>query len=175
MKYIDRFGFKYIFYYIRNIITLILNAMIEYFASNLWQMWLLLALICLIIELTNGDFYVMCFSLGAVATAIFSAFGFGFYAQLFVFAISSVLCIFFVRPFAIKFLHAKNRERLSNADAIIGRIGRVSQAVEAGGYGRVAIDGDDWKAESIDGMPIEKGCNVKIIGRESIIITVERV
>ena len=74
MKYIDRFGFKYIFYYIRNIITLILNAMIEYFASNLWQMWLLLALICLIIELTNGDFYVMCFSLGALATAIFSAF-----------------------------------------------------------------------------------------------------
>ena len=87
----------------------------------------------------------------------------------------SLKFIFFVRPFAIKFLHAKNRERLSNADAIIGRIGRVSQAVEAGGYGRVAIDGDDWKAESIDGMPIEKGCNVKVISRESIIITVERV
>ena len=76
---------------------------------------------------------------------------------------------------AISGRHAKNRERLSNGDAIMGRIGRVSQAVEAGGYGRVAIDGDDWKAESIDGMPIEKGCNVKVISRESIIITVERV
>lgn len=149
--------------------------MIEYFASNMWQMWLLVAVVCLIVELTNGDFYVMCFSLGAVATAVFSAFGLSFYGQLLVFAIASVLCIFFVRPFAIKFLHAKNRERLSNADALIGRIGRVSQAVEAGGYGRVAIDGDDWKAESVDGMPIEKDCSVKVVGRESIIITVERV
>ena len=34
MKYIDRFGFKYIFYYIRNIITLILNAIIEYFGGG---------------------------------------------------------------------------------------------------------------------------------------------
>lgn len=37
--------------------------MIEYFADNLWQMWTLIAIVCLIVELTNGDFYVMCFPL----------------------------------------------------------------------------------------------------------------
>lgn len=148
--------------------------MIEYFAANLWQMWALVSIICLILELTNGDFFIMCFAIGAAVTAILSAFGFGFYAQLIIFAAASVLCIFFVRPFALKYLHGNRKERLSNADALIGRTGRVSEDIQAGGYGRVAIDGDDWKAVSADGSAISMGQNVRVVGRESIIITVER-
>ncbi|MBR7066462.1 MAG: NfeD family protein, partial [Prevotella sp.] len=53
--------------------------------------------------------------------------------------------------------------------------GRVSAAIEAGGYGRVAIDGDDWKAQSADGSQVEKDAWVKVIGRDSIIITVEKI
>lgn len=150
------------------------NAMIDYFAANLWQMWALLSIICLILELTNGDFYVMCFAIGAVITAVISAVGLGFYGQLFVFAVASVLCIFFVRPFALKYLHGKREDRPSNADALMGRIGRVSEPIEAGGFGRVAIDGDDWKAVSADGSAIEQGQTVCVVGRESIILTVER-
>lgn len=148
--------------------------MIEYFAANLWQMWALLAIVCLILELTNGDFYVMCFAIGAAFTSVASAVGLGFYGQLLVFALSSVLCIFFVRPFALKYLHGNRKERLSNADALIGRIGRVSETVAEGGYGRVAIDGDDWKAVSADGSSLPLGQNVRVVGRESIIITVEK-
>ena len=59
-----------------------------------------------------------------------------------------------------------------NADAIIGRTGSVSQAIAANGYGRVALDGDDWKAQSADGQPIAAGTRVRIVGRESIIVTV---
>ena len=148
--------------------------MIEYFAENMWQMWTLVAVLCLILELTNGDFYVMCFAIGAICTAVISVFGLGFYGQLFVFAVASVLCIFFVRPFALKYLHGNRKERLSNADALIGRIGRVSEPIEAGGYGRVAIDGDDWKAQSVDGEPVKAGQNVRVVSRESIILTVEK-
>ncbi|MCD8296584.1 MAG: NfeD family protein [Prevotella sp.] len=150
--------------------------MIEYFAANLWQMWVLIAVLCLILELTNGDFYVMCFAIGAAFTTIVSAIGImGFYAQLVVFVICSVLCIFFVRPFALKYLHGKHKERLSNADALIGQIGRVSETIVDGGFGRVAIDGDDWKAVSSDGSCIDKDVKVRVVGRESIIITVEKV
>ena len=107
--------------------------MIDYFAANLWQMWALVAIVCLILELTNGDFFIMCFSIGAVCTAIASALGLGFYGGLVVFAVCSVLCIFFVRPFALKYLHRNDDSRVSNADALIGRIGRVSEALEEGG------------------------------------------
>lgn len=149
--------------------------MIDYFAANLWQFWALIAIVCLILELTNGDFFIMCFSLGAVCTAVSSLFGLGFYGQLLVFAIASVLCIFFVRPFALKYLHRNDSGRLSNADALIGQTGYVSETIADNGFGRVAIDGDDWKAVSSDGSEIEKGTKVCVVGHESIIITVEKV
>lgn len=149
--------------------------MIDYFAANLWQMWTLIAVACLILELTSSDFYVICFAIGAAVTAVPAALGLGFYGQLFVFVVASVLCIFFVRPFALKYLHGQHEDRPSNADALLSRTGRVSEKIEQGGYGRVAIDGDDWKAVSSDGFAIDKGQIVRVVGRESIIITVEKV
>ena len=62
-----------------------------------------------------------------------------------------------------------------NADAIIGRIGRVSETITAGHFGRVAIDGDDWKAHSDETDPIEKGMKVRVLSRDSIIISVASV
>lgn len=148
--------------------------MIDYFAANLWQLWVLVTVVCLILELTSGDLFILCFSIGALVTAVLSAFGLGFYGQLAVFVVASVLSILFVRPSLVRRLHGRKKERLSNADALIGRIGRVSEAIEQGGYGRVAIDGDDWKAVSSDGTYVPMGQNVRVVGRESIIITVEK-
>lgn len=148
--------------------------MIDYFAANLWQLWILVVILCLLLELTSGDFFILCFAIGAIITAVISAIGVGFYGQLAVFVIASVLSIFFIRPPLLKRIHGKRRERPSNADALMGRIGRVSEAIEQNGYGRVAIDGDDWKAVSSDGSYIPLGQNVRVVGRESIIIEVEK-
>lgn len=146
--------------------------MIEYFQSNLWQLWALVSLLCLILELTSGDFFIMCFSLGAIPALIASLFDTSFTAQIIIFAVCSALCIFFVRPIALKYLH-KHDERLSNAEALIGREGRVTQTIEAGNYGRVAVDGDDWKARSATGERIAKETRVRIVKLDSIIVTVE--
>ena len=147
--------------------------MIEYFAAHLWQMWALVSFICLILELMNGDFFIMCFAIGGVFACIAAALGLGIYGQLLVFAIFSVLSLFFVRPFALKYLHRSGEDRPSNADAVIGRIGTVSEAIEAGGYGRVAIDGDDWKSLAAGGEAIPKGARVRVVAMDSIILTVE--
>ena len=147
--------------------------MIDYFANHLWQLWTLVAFACLILELTNGDFFIMCFAIGGACTAILAAFGVGFYWQLGVFALFSVLCLFFVRPTALRYLHKNEDRRVSNADALIGREGRVVEPIEADGYGRVAIDGDVWKALSEDGSAVAEGTKVKVVSRESTIITVK--
>ena len=47
------------------------------------------------------------------------------------------------------------------------------ETIETGGFGRVAIDGDVWKAVSEDGTAIEKGQKVTVVSRDSIIITVK--
>ena len=147
--------------------------MIEYFSENLWQLWALVAVICLVLELSSGDFFIMCFAIGGACACIGSAFGCGFYAGLAIFAVTSVLSLFFVRPAVLRFLHRKEDSRVSNADALMGREGRVTESIEAAGFGRVQIDGDFWKAQSVNGAHIQRGKRVKVVGRDSIIITVE--
>ena len=126
------------------------------------------------LELTNGDFFIMCFAIGGVAAAIVSAFSDSFTLQVIVFAVVSALSIFFVRPFALKYLHKNKDNRVSNADAIIGRIGKVTKPIAANGYGRVKVDGDSWKAVAANNLAIEEGTTVRIVALNSIIVTVER-
>ena len=92
--------------------------------------------------------------------------------QISVFIIVSTVSIFMVRPFALRWLNGGGDGMKTNADALIGRKGTVSQAIGAGGYGRVAVGGDDWKAESESGEAIAEGTRVVVTGRESVIIKV---
>ena len=149
--------------------------MIQYFSENLWLVWLLVSLLCLVLELTNGDFFIMCFVIGGVFAAAVSAFSDSFMLQVIVFAVVSMLSVFFIRPIVLKYLHINKEQRLSNADAIIGRIGNVTESIVANGHGRVKIDGDSWKAVAVNNLSIEEGTRVSIVALDSIIVTVERV
>ena len=86
-----------------------------------------------------------------------------------------MLSVFFIRPIVLKYLHINKEQRLSNADAIIGRIGNVTESIVANGHGRVKIDGDSWKAVAVNNLSIEEGTRVRIVALDSIIVTVERV
>ena len=127
------------------------------------------------LELTNGDFFIMCFVIGGVFAAAVSAFSDSFMLQVIVFAVVSMLSVFFIRPIVLKYLHINKEQRLSNADAIIGRIGNVTESIVANGHGRVKIDGDSWKAVAVNNLSIEEGTRVRIVALDSIIVTVERV
>ena len=147
--------------------------MIDYFTSNLWLIWVIISIVCLILKLSSGDFFILCFAIGAAVAAIIAGCGLSLTWQIILFAIISILSLLLVCPALIKKLHKPNRERLSNAEAMVGQEGRVSEAIEAGGYGRVAIDGDDWKALSADGSAIAKDTRVRVTKMDSIILTVE--
>ena len=147
--------------------------MIEYLASNMWQVWAAIAVVCLILELSSGDFFIICFSIGAVFGAVAAVAGLNIYWQLAIFALFSAISIFTVRPVALRWLHKNEPDRVSNADALLGRHGRVVEAIKAGGYGRVAIDGDIWKAVTNEQQDIAEGSTVIVIGRESTIIEVK--
>jgi membrane protein implicated in regulation of membrane protease activity len=145
--------------------------MIEYFLANMWQIWAVVALICLILELSSGDFFIICFSIGAVFAIVSAVLGLSIYWQIFIFAIFSLLSVLFIRPVALRWLHKNDPNKPSNADALLGRTGRVTETISAGGRGYVQIDGDMWKAVSNVDIPV--GTTVRVIGRESTIITVE--
>ena len=147
--------------------------MIEYLANNMWQVWAVVAVLGLILELSSGDFFIMCFAIGACGAAIVSPFA-NIYVQLAVFVVITAISIFVVRPFALRYLHKADEDRVSNVDAMIGQVGRVSETIQADGYGRVAIGGDDWKAVSSAADEIPVDTRVRVVKVDSIIITVER-
>ena len=68
--------------------------MIEYLAQHLWQIWAIVAVVCLIMELMAGDFFIICFSIGAVFAAITAAVGGGIYLQLLMFAVFTLISLF---------------------------------------------------------------------------------
>jgi membrane protein implicated in regulation of membrane protease activity len=145
--------------------------MIEYFLSNMWQIWAVIAVVCLILELSSGDFFIICFSIGAVFAIISAVLGLSIYWQILIFAIFSLLSVVFVRPVALRWLHKNEPNKPTNADALIGRTGRVTEAIAKGSNGYVQIDGDLWKA--VSQTDIHVGTTVRVVGRESTIITVE--
>ena len=135
-------------------------------------LWTIVFFACLIIELMSGDFYFVCFALGALVSVFVAVLDVPLLYQLFVWAVASVVCLVFVRPSLVKRLHNRN-ERKSNADALIGRTATVTETIPAEGHGYVQIDGDQWRSVSADGVEIPKGTTVTVVKRESIVLTVK--
>ena len=137
--------------------------------------WLIAAIVLVILEIMTAGFGVICFAIGAAFSALVSALGGSFTWQVVVFVVVSLLAFIFLRPVVIRFLDKKSKDVKTNADALVGRKGVVSECSDAETHtGRVAIDGDDWKAVSEDGSVIEKGADVEIVKLDSIIVTVRQ-
>ena len=147
--------------------------MIDYLTSNLWLIWTLICVLALILEVSSGTFYLMCFALGAACSIVVTLFATPFWLQVLVFVIASVISVFCVRPFVVRYLHPNHSDRPSNADALIGREGIVIEAIRPDRDGYVKVDGDEWRAVAKDNGSIAKGERVRIVARESIIVTVE--
>lgn len=141
---------------------------------QLYQIWLIAALALIIFEIFSATFGAICFAIGAGFSALAAGLGLNLTWQIVIFAVVSLLAFIFLRPFMMKFLDRKSKDVKTNADALVGRKAFVSERIDASQHtGRVAIDGDDWKAISLDGSVIEKGAEVVIVKLDSIILTVK--
>lgn len=142
---------------------------------EIYQIWLIAAILLIIFEIFSATFGAICFAIGAGFSALAAGLGANVTWQIIVFAVVSMLTFIFLRPIVMRFLDRKSKDVKTNADAIIGRKGVVSERIDAEQHtGRVAIDGDDWKAVSEDGSAIEKGTTVEIVKLDSIIVTVKQ-
>ncbi len=136
-------------------------------------LWLIAAIVLVIVEIVTAGFGSICFAIGAGFAALVAALGGNITWQIIVFAVVSMLTFIFLRPVVMRFLDKRSKDVKTNADALVGRRGMVSERIDAAQHtGRVAIDGDDWKAVTSDGSVIEKGTEVEIVKLDSIIVTV---
>ena len=149
--------------------------MLEYLSSNLWLVWTLACVFALILEVTSGTFYLMCFALGAACSIIASLLFTPLWIQVLVFAIGSALCVFGVRPFAMKYLNP--RRTRTNSEELIGEIVKVTDRIDnRAAEGKALAKGMEWTARAIsDDMLIEKDSLVKVVRIEGVKLIVEPV
>ena len=142
---------------------------------EVYYIWLIVAILLVIFEICSATFGAICFAIGAGFSALAAGLGANITWQIVIFAVVSMLTFIFLRPIVIRFLDKKSKDVKTNADALVGRKAIVSERIDAAQHtGRVAIDGDDWKAVSEDGSVIEKGTEVEIVKLDSIILTVKQ-
>ena len=128
----------------------------------MWQIWLIIAGVCLIGEIMTSGFLVFWLSIGALLSMVVSFFTDNVIIQTAVFVISSAILIFATKPFVKKF--AKTKDVKTNAFSIIGQNGIVTKDIDSiNSKGQVKIDGETWSAVGKNDMDIPKGTEIEVV------------
>lgn len=128
----------------------------------MWQIWLITAGVCLIIEIMTVGFLIFWFAIGALLAMVVSFFTNNVIMQTSVFVISSTILIFATKPFVKKFANNKNAIQ-TNVYSTVGKIGIVTKDIDSlQSLGQVKVGGEIWSAIGLDDMNIPQGTEVEI-------------
>lgn len=142
----------------------------------MWQIWLIIAGLCFIIEMATVGFFVFWFGIGALISMVVSIFfPDNIILQAAVFVISSVILLLLTKPLVNKFTK-KDKKIETNAYSIIGKKGIVVQDINPTfGVGQIKISGEVWSAKTSDETTIEKGTEIKVTQIDGVKAVVEPV
>ena len=135
--------------------------------------WLVIAAIMALAEVFTLTLVTVWFVVGGLAAFAAAFFGASTVVQIIVFAVVSVVCLVLFRPLVLK--HRNIGE--ANESSPVGSTGIVVERIPGGReLGRVETDDHmSWAALSADGLALEVGAKVNVVGQESIKLIVERI
>jgi len=140
--------------------------------NNLPWFWLIVVVLCIVIESLTLALTTIWFACGAFAMIFLSLAPIPFKWQLFIFVAISLALLIFTRPLAAKKLAKKMP---TNADSLIGKKVLVVQRMTEFDKGAVKAGGIVWTARSESGETIEKGAECKIVrleGNTAVVVPV---
>lgn len=141
-----------------------------------WQIWLIVALLCFIVEIFSNTFVFLCFCVGCLASSLTTIFTESLIIQILVFSIVTFISLIFVRPIINKYAFRKSNNTKTNVDALIGAEGRVIETIDdISNTGRVLVNGDDWKAVSVDNQRIEINEKIEVVKIDTNILIVKQI
>lgn len=131
--------------------------------SIAFYIWLIAGILLCVFEILTVDFSLLCFGIGCLAAAVMAYLGQSFSTQLALFSVVSVAALLLVRPALLRFLYRGN-EAKTNVDRLTGMTGRVVEAIVPDtDSGRIMLEGEDWRAESVDKQNHDVGEKVVVI------------
>jgi membrane protein implicated in regulation of membrane protease activity len=130
---------------------------------NYWIIWFILAGILIIAEIFTAGFFLFWFGVGAAVAGLLALFNVGLGWQWGSFVIVSGVLFAISRKFAERV--TKKQPPGIGADRFIGKKGVVLEEIDnLKNSGRVRIDKDEWRADSIeDNIIIPEGKRVEVM------------
>ena len=129
----------------------------------MWQMWLIIAGVCFVVEIFTVGFLIFWLAIGALIAMVASFFIDNIVIQTAIFVVSSAILIFATRPFVKKFARNDKDDVKTNAYSIIGKTGVVMQSIDSlNATGLIKVDGEVWSASTEKDISIPKGAEVKV-------------
>lgn len=128
-----------------------------------WQIWLIVAGVCLILEIATVGFLIFWFAVAALITCLLSLVIDNIIIQTAIFVVLSGLLIFLTRPLADKI--AKKDTVITNSNRIVGKEAIVKKEISSSESGQIKINGDTWTAilDESCSTTIPEGSTVEII------------
>lgn len=138
----------------------------------MWQIWLIIAGICLIAEIFTAGFLIFWFSIGALITMIVSFFTTNIIIQTTVFIICSTILLFATKPFVKRFSKDEDTVK-TNVYSIIGKTGIVTEEIDSlHSKGQIKVGGEVWSAISNIDVVIPKDSEVEILEVKGVKVVV---
>lgn len=141
--------------------------------NNLPWFWLIVVVLCIVIESLTMALTTVWFAFGAFAMIFLSLAPIPFKWQLFIFSALSLVLLIFTRPLAAKKLAKKMP---TNADSLIGKKALVTERMTELNKGALKTGGIVWSARAESGETIEKGAECEIVrleGNTAVVVPVK--
>lgn len=129
--------------------------------------WMIFFVILVVIELLTINLVTIWFAIGALMSAILSCFSDNILLEFIVFVVVSGLCFLLTKPLVKKM---KKKPKIpTNLDLVIGKTGRVTEAINPNEVGEVKVAGKRWSAISKEPLPedtlviVKKITGVKVL------------
>lgn len=130
-----------------------------------WQIWVTLAVIFVIVEITTPEFYAMFFAAGALVAAVLAWLGLPASIQIAVAGAIAMLSLFLAKPLATRLV--KKTDFKAGAEGLIGKKGKITKGFSGDGEGLVVVEGEEWRAKTTQEAVLSEGETIQVLKIDS--------
>lgn len=132
--------------------------------------WVTVALVAAVIEISVPHFGIIFVSLGAAAAAAAAYLSLGLIPQLALFIVVVAISFIVIRPRIVGGMGSVGVP--SRTESLIGREGVVTLDIDSSvGAGRVNVGGQDWAARAA--APLAAGTRITVVSADGIVLEVK--
>lgn len=140
----------------------------------LWQIFSIIGVICIILEMIVPSMFFLNLAIAGFITAIISLFVNNVDMLIIDFIVLSLVSIFVLRPLLLRLIKPTKEQETGMKGDYIGKIVKVIEPITKYS-GAITIYDERWDARVENDDEIPAGTEVKIIKNDSLVMYVERV